>query len=67
MNYQNTEWLFTGKKSSQGHLADMRFGFKILESYRSNFDTIEDAIVAMLSTSDYKGIFNKSNYAEKFD
>ena len=69
MNYQNTEWLYTGRTTSQGHPADMGYyvGFKILESYSSNFDDVSDAIVAMLSTSDYKDIFDKSNYAQKFD
>jgi hypothetical protein len=69
MKYQNTEWLYTGKTTSQGHPADMGYyvGFKILESYSSNFDSIEDAIIAMLSATDYKKIFKDSNYASKFD
>jgi uncharacterized protein YjaZ len=69
MNYQNTEWLYTGKTTSQGHPADMGYyvGFKILESYSSNFNSTEDAIVAMLSTSDYIEIFKRSKYSGKFD
>lgn len=69
MNYQDTEWLYTGKTTSKGHPADMGYyvGFKILESYSSSFDSIEAAIVAMLSTSNYEEIFEESRYANKFD
>ena len=69
LNYQNTEWLYTGSTTSSGHPADMGYyvGFKILESYSSKFESVEEAIISMLSTINYKGIFEFSEYAEKFD
>lgn len=69
LNYRNTEWLYTGNKTSLGYPADMGYyvGFKILESYSLKFESIEDAIIAMLSTTNYQEIFEFSGYAEKFD
>ena len=66
--YQDTEWLYTGRSTSRGHPADMGYyvGFKILEAYSSKFETIEEAIVSMLSTTNYKKIFTISEYDEKF-
>lgn len=69
INYQNTEWLYTGKTTSQGHPADMGYyvGFKILESYSSTFDNVEEAIISRLTKSNYEEIFELSEYAGKFD
>lgn len=69
LNYQKTEWLFTGKRTMQGHPADMGYymGYKILEAYSSNFENVEAAIIAMLSATDYQEIFQTSNYGDKFN
>lgn len=69
MTVQNTEWLYTGKRTSQNYPADMGYyvGYKILESYSSKFDNVEEAIISMLSANDYKEIFEFSGYADKFD
>ena len=69
LDFQGTEWLYTGRRTAQGHPADMGYymGFKILEAYSTKFETVETAIVAMLTTTDYEEIFNASGYAEKFE
>ena len=67
-NYQNTEWLYTGSETSEGHPADMGYyiGYKILEAYSTTFDNADDAIKAMLSATNYKEIFEISRYEDKF-
>lgn len=69
MNYQDTEWLYTGNTTSKGHPADMGYyvGFKILEAYSSTFDTVEEAIATMLAESNYAEILEQCGYAKKFD
>jgi hypothetical protein len=68
-DYQDTEWFYTGRKTSLGHPADMGYymGYKILESYAATFDTIDQAIAAMLSESDYQTIYEQSTYASQFE
>jgi hypothetical protein len=69
LSSRDTEWLYTGSTTSNGHPADMGYyvGFKILESYSETFDTIQEAINAMLITRNYEEIFEQSGYANKFD
>lgn len=69
LKYQNTEWLYTGQTTSSGHPADMGYyvGFKILESYSSKFETVEEAIGSMLSTINYTELFEFSEYNKKFN
>jgi hypothetical protein len=68
LNYRNTEWLYTGRQTSKGYPADMGYyiGYKILESYSSNFENLNEAIKSMLSKENYYDIFQESNYEEKF-
>lgn len=67
-NFRTTEWLYTGRRTALGHPADMGYcvGYKILELYAAQFATVDEAIVAMLSASDYVQIFEQSGYQEKF-
>ena len=69
LNYQETEWFYTGRTTSKGHPADMGYymGFKILEAYSATFSNTREAIAAMLSTSNYYDIFERSGYASKFN
>jgi len=68
-NYRETEWFYTGGKTSLGHPADMGYymGYKILESYAATFDTVDQAIATMLSESDYQAIYKRSTYASQFE
>jgi len=65
---QGTEWLYTGSLTEEGHPADMGYyvGYKIIEAYAATFPSVEEAVKAMLTTSDYIGIFETSKYDEKF-
>lgn len=69
LNSSNTEWLYTAKTTANGHPADMGYymGYKILESYSTQFSSINEAIAQMLTTKNYSDIYTKSGYANKFD
>lgn len=68
LNFKETGWLYNGGESSRETPADLGYyvGFKIIESFSSNFNGDSEAIKAMLSNSDYYDIFEKSNYKDKF-
>lgn len=68
LNRSGTEWLYTGATTANGHPADMGYyvGYKIYESFSSNYSTTEEAIQAILSTS-YSDVFDQSGYADKFN
>ena len=52
LNYQETEWFYTGRTTSKDHPADMGYymGFKIVEAYSITFNNTGEAMEAMLST-----------------
>lgn len=68
LDFTETDWLYKGNETANGHLADMGYyvGFKILEAYASKFSSKEEAIANMLGSTDYQEIFQASGYAEKF-
>lgn len=63
MNYKETDWLYNSEPS-YGYPPNMGYyvGYKICEAYAAQFDTKEEAIAAMLQTSDYVTLFNQSGY-----
>lgn len=67
-NYKDTEWLYTGYNMSNSYPADLGYyiGFKIIEAYSNKFEDKQEAIINMLSNTDYYDIFIDSNYEDKF-
>ncbi|MEO9483821.1 MAG: DUF2268 domain-containing putative Zn-dependent protease [Ekhidna sp.] len=68
LSTSQTEWLYTAKTTANGHPADMGYymGYKIYESFSANYQTQEEAIQAMLTTS-YREVFEASGYSDKFN
>lgn len=64
LRYADTEWLYTGANTDEGHPSDMGYyvGYKIIEAYASTFSNYKDAINAMLNASNYEAIFERSGY-----
>ena len=67
-NFRDTEWLYTGSKTSRGYPADMGYyiGSKILESFVEKVGDTQSAISIMLDATDYHQLFEMSGYADKF-
>ena len=64
MSYDETDWLYSWKTTSNGYPGNSGYyiGYKICEAYAAQFDTKEEAIAAMLQTSDYVALYNESGY-----
>jgi len=63
-DYDETDWLYSWKRTSNGYPGNTGYyvGYQICEAYAAQFDTKEEAIAAMLQTSDYVTLYNQSGY-----